>query len=83
MISSCFVRIARWALPIALVAAAAGPALAGPVFDPFLERFQVGVHADPDKIPVAAGFPMGRFLIRAMQSTATSATRVPQPSIIP
>ncbi|MBU8869836.1 MAG: lytic transglycosylase domain-containing protein [Gemmatimonadales bacterium] len=34
-------------------------ALAGPLFDPFLERFQVGTYSDPDRITLASGYPMG------------------------
>jgi len=31
--------------------------VAAPVYDPFLEKFQVGVYRDPDKIPLNGGFP--------------------------
>ena len=37
----------------------ANPAGASPLFDPFLERFQVGAFSDPEEITLAAGFPMG------------------------
>ncbi|MCB1184969.1 hypothetical protein KDM41_16195, partial [bacterium] len=36
-----------------------GTASAGPLHDPWLERFQVGTWLDPDTIPLAAGVPAG------------------------
>ncbi len=33
------------------------PAMAGPLYDPFLERFQVGVYSDPDEISLRDTFP--------------------------
>lgn len=35
----------------------AGTAWSGPIFDPFLERFQVGTYHDPANIPLDLGFP--------------------------
>jgi len=35
----------------------AGDVLAGPLYDPFLERFQVGTYNDPEAIVLKAGFP--------------------------
>lgn len=32
---------------------------AGPQYDPFVERFQVGTFSDPDKIVYAGGYPAG------------------------
>ncbi len=37
----------------------AGNVLAGPLYDPFLERFQVGTYNDPVKIILKDGFPAG------------------------
>ena len=34
-----------------------GTAWSGPLFDPFLERFQVGTYHDPDDIELEGGFP--------------------------
>jgi Transglycosylase SLT domain len=34
-------------------------ASAGALFDPFLERFQVGAYSDPSEIVMASGYPMG------------------------
>jgi soluble lytic murein transglycosylase len=33
------------------------PAFGGPLFDPFLEKFQVGTYGDPDALPLELGFP--------------------------
>lgn len=38
-----------------------GAALAGPLYDPFLEKFQVGAYADPKTVTVRDGFPADLF----------------------
>lgn len=43
--------------PWLLATCLAGPALGGPVFDPFLERFQVGRHGDLEDGNLIRGFP--------------------------
>ncbi len=40
-------------------------AVASPIFDPFLEKFQVGVFRDPDNIIMEDGFPKG--IMEALQ----------------
>ncbi|MEN8005420.1 MAG: lytic transglycosylase domain-containing protein [Candidatus Krumholzibacteriota bacterium] len=42
--------LAGWAL-------GAGNVLAGPLYDPFLERFQVGTYNDPETISLKDGYP--------------------------
>jgi hypothetical protein len=44
-------------LLIALAMGFANSALGAPLYDPFLEKFQVGVYRDPDKIILEGGYP--------------------------
>ena len=53
-----------------------GTASAGPLHDPWLERFQVGTWLDPDTIPLAAGVPAGLLEPARIESMATCSPKV-------
>jgi len=52
---------ARWLLvpALAVFVFAGGVAAAGPLYDPFLEEFQVGAYLDPEKIDMGGMWPGG------------------------
>jgi len=52
-----------------------GTVIAGPLFDPFLERFQVGTYGDPEQIVLTEGFPADLLVPAALDEAWVAAAR--------
>lgn len=74
-------RTAAAALAALLLAATAE---AGPLYDPFLEKFQVGAYGDPDEVTVVEGYPADLFAPIRVDTTwaqrAEAILSAPEPS---
>ncbi len=54
------------------LASVAGLVDAKPVYDPFIQEFQVGTHADPDKMELIWGYPAGLLEVASVDTTWTN-----------